>query len=960
MPSPSKRRIVLAVLGWSCGLHLTACGDDAIVRPAVFSATGGTAATDTQTAVSDAGPVADHGAPDAGRSADFGLPPEADADPDATPGVDGLPGADFTPAPDVDPLPEGDLGAEPQPDASVSSDTEPSADTAPDTGPDIANPCPGAPSCPCKVQADCKTGLCIVNAAGAQVCGNTCDAKVKPIESCNGIDDDCDGATDEGTCEDGNSCTADSCTGALGCKTVSAPGPCSDGSVCSQGDSCANGACLAGPNLNCNDNNPCTSEMCAADKGCQIQAQAGPCDDGNACTYGEACAAASCQGGFAVQCTKPGVCTTTTCDQGKGCVTTPTAGFCQDGNACTSGDACSGSACLPGAIANCDDQNPCTADGCDKDKGCTHSATAAPCSDGSQCTQTDQCQGGVCAGGAPVNCKDSQVCTVDTCDPAKGCVFAPVAGACSDNNLCTGGEACANGGCAGGKAVACDDLNPCTSDSCATDTGCVFAPNTAACSDGDACTIKDVCGQGGCLIGKPLSCNDNKPCTTDSCSPATGCVFAANTAACDDGNACTGTDGCKAGQCAAGSPIVCDDKKPCTFDTCDAAKGCMAINLALPCDDGSVCTVGDVCKDGQCGSGTAVTCNDGNPCTSDACDKAKGCTVTPNSAPCTDNNACTGGDTCKSGACNGAQLACNDTNLCTDDYCDAAKGCQTVANALACNDNTACTHNDGCKSGTCAGAAVDCDDKNPCTTDTCDASKGCVHSAVANNTKCGDVGVCLVGACSPGADINPALTCKAIKAAWAAAPTGTYWLDPDGFIGAGAKYQAKCDMVAFGGGWMVIDNQWAFKLLTMTNVNPTQGKCQLTASEWRTWDGFDGAPGSTHFCLAEKVSKNWPTYTELRYDGLQLIGYTGGGNNVFDLGLDCYGTIYVGGFCAGPLAQLVPPNTTSMTLGNGVKSPVFNKTQVFASPVADFQIRSREEGPQLEGVVWNTGAILLR
>ena len=864
MPSPVARLGHLLFLTGLCGLQLTACNDEAVVRPANFSATVGSGTTDTQTAVNDAGPVADHGAPDAGRTADFGPPPEADADPDATPGVDGFPGPDFTPAPDADPsadtaaLPDSEALPDSDPAADAPTDTDPPADTASDTGPDIAIPCPGAPGCPCKVQGDCKAGLCIVNAAGAQVCGSTCDAKVKPAETCNGIDDDCDGAIDEGTCEDANGCTADSCTGAMGCKNVSAPGPCSDGSVCSQGDSCANGSCVAGPTLNCNDNNPCTSEACAADKGCQVQAQAGPCTDGDACTTGEACDAGSCQGGYALQCIKSGWCSTSTCDKVKGCVTQPTGGFCQDGNACTVGDACSGSACVPGAIANCDDQNQCTADGCDKDKGCTHAATAAPCSDGSLCTQADLCQGGVCAGGAPVICKDNQVCTVDACDPAKGCVFAP------------------------------------------------------------------------------------------------------NTAACDDGNACTSNDSCKGGQCAAGSPVVCDDKKPCTFDTCDAAKGCTAINLALPCDDGSVCTVGDGCKDGQCGSGTAVTCNDGNPCTTDACDKAKGCTVTPNSAPCSDNNACTGGDTCKSGACSGAQLTCNDNNQCTDDYCDAAKGCQTVANALACNDNTACTQGDVCKAGKCAGAALDCDDKNPCTTDTCDASNGCVHIAVANNTKCGDVGVCVAGACSPGADINPALTCKAIKAAWSTAPTGTYWLDPDGPIGSGAKYQAKCEMVAFGGGWMVIDNLWAFKLLTMTNVNPTQGKCQLIANEWRSWDGFDGAPGSTHFCLAEKVSKNWPSYTELRYDGLQLIGYTGGGNNVFDLGLDCYGTIYVGGFCAGPLAKMVPPNSTSMTLGNGVKSPVFNKTQVFASPVADFQIRSREEGPQLEGVVWNTGAILLR
>ena len=93
---------------------------------------------------------------------------------------------------------------------------------------------------------------------------------------------------------------------------------------------------------------------------------------------------------------------------------------------------------------------------------------------------------------------------------------------------------------------------------------------------------------------------------------------------------------------------------------------------------------------------------------------------------------------------------------------------------------------------------------------------------------------------------------------------------------------------------------------------------------------------------------------------LQLTGYTAGPGNSFDLGLDCYGIQSVGGFCAGPLAKLVPPNATATNLNNGQKSLVFSKVQTFAPAVTDFQIRSREEGPQKEGVVWDTGVIYLR
>jgi hypothetical protein len=43
------------------------------------------------------------------------------------------------------------------------------------------------------------------------------------------------------------------------------------------------------------------------------------------------------------------------------------------------------------------------------------------------------------------------------------------------------------------------------------------------CSDGNACTT-DVCDNGTCTDGGPVSCDDGKNCTIDSCDPDTGCV----------------------------------------------------------------------------------------------------------------------------------------------------------------------------------------------------------------------------------------------------------------------------------------------------------------------------------------------------------------------------------------------------------------------------------------------------
>lgn len=46
----------------------------------------------------------------------------------------------------------------------------------------------------------------------------------------------------------------------------------------------------------------------------------------------------------------------------------------------------------------------------------------------------------------------------------------------------------------------------------------------------------------------------------------------------------------------------------------------------------------------------------------------------------------------------------------------------------------------------------------------------------------------------------PAATCKALKTLRPSAPSGLYWIDPDG-SGSNAPFQTWCDMVTNGGGW---------------------------------------------------------------------------------------------------------------------------------------------------------------
>jgi DNA-binding beta-propeller fold protein YncE len=53
-----------------------------------------------------------------------------------------------------------------------------------------------------------------------------------------------------------------------------------------------------------------------------------------------------------------------------------------------------------------------------------------------------------------------------------------------------------------------------------------------------------------------------------------------------------------------------------------------------PCNDENVCTTGESCQSGVCGRGTVLDCDDGNPCTLDACDARDGCTHTTVSGSC--------------------------------------------------------------------------------------------------------------------------------------------------------------------------------------------------------------------------------------------------------------------------------------------------------------------------------------
>ena len=270
-----------------------------------------------------------------------------------------------------------------------------------------------------------------------------------------------------------------------------------------------------------------------------------------------------------------------------------------------------------------------------------------------------------------------------------------------------------------GSAIVCDDGNSCTVDRCEL-TRCVHTPASGpACDDGNVCTEGDRCSAGVCA-GSACA-DDGFACTEDVCGEA-GCVHRPVNAT------CVPAPGCSWARCAPGASGH------------DAA-GCVSEGCTSPSDPPS--TPPDPCLV----PGTALGCNDRDPCTADRCEVG-GCVHAPISGPaCDDGDPCTSGDQCAGGSCAGAPVVCPDDGFaCTDDVC-VVDGCVAVPVDSRCVPEGQCTNavcapeegsHDaaGCVAGPARGEGEDCaEDGDACTLDVC-GSAACLHQIVLQPQSC--------------------------------------------------------------------------------------------------------------------------------------------------------------------------------------------------------------------------------
>jgi hypothetical protein len=518
----------------------------------------------------------------------------------------------------------------------------------------------------------------------------------------------CQGIDPEVECDDGDPCTLDICQFGF-CQNIPIePGtPCDDGFENSFNDAYDENCICVGT---CDDDNPNTLDLFIDGVGCIFV----PLPEGQTVCDTTACA------DIAADLLNP-------CSQ-VFFTTIDGALYCQrvrlngplgdiDNSLCTEHECDCGEVVEIGTTCEPGEPDPCHEFVCDPETG--------------NCIQV------------PVNCDDFNPATYDFCHPEFGCQHVTIP---------EGRAVCEVIDCESTEAQQAHGL--CSVSHILPDGSCVMLLLLGTFDDGDACTVSTSC-LCGALLGQDVDCDDNNDCTLDECNSETGeCSHTPYWAAQLENlplPTCYELCGYR----------VLDSDGNVLEDALDPVN-CVADSIALQPSqvfDGNFDDV-LICEFVLELHYVLIICDDSDPCTLDSCDPETGnCIHTP--INCDDNNIYTI-DTCNNGECEHESIW--DLEILSIDADDAC--------FYLCNYQILDATNDVFigwfgEYGNCDGPtgtievelddengnpldivifytlkAVDCDDGDPCTLDDCHPLLGCTHTPIIPGTSCDDGNPC--------------------------------------------------------------------------------------------------------------------------------------------------------------------------------------------------------------------------
>lgn len=520
----------------------------------------------------------------------------------------------------------------------------------------------------------------------------------------------------------------------------------------------------------CDDGKTCTKDSCDPVLGCVHKVDTTLCPNNPKCTVDTDCQEWSKSKKLNTKCQKA------YCDHHKGiCLTKTTSKECDTEvceKNCQPAHACEFTKCIKNGDEKsickrtpviCDDKKACTVDTCDKTRGCVFKYVVNDiCHPGCQCAHTADCKD------YEVREKLASQCLRAVCDPSLGaCVKVPAGKECKIKRnecktTCTKNDACDVAQCVEDKTgelvckhkkLSCDDGIACTVDTCDPVLGCVntYKADEINCPKGGKCKRDDDCIQWGfsnklakqCKkavcdrsLGACRALPKTKDCVTSdecelNCRPANAC----ETASCKlkpSGNF----------ECQRVSKR-CNDFDKCTLDTCDVNTG-KCLHTPISNAECTPTTTNKCLKHSDCDK-WALTQKLGE-CQVSRCDlntftciskKSKSAKCNPTDCPnCVARNLCEKAkcvkDTTGNFNCVYSQKSCDDGKSCTVDRCDVKIGCvNTYIPSDKCPADAPCQNNDGCQNW-----AVNHRLKSKCKIAECDLTLGRCVSKPSPNPNC--------------------------------------------------------------------------------------------------------------------------------------------------------------------------------------------------------------------------------